>query len=261
MLMGDFNSRKGQLDDTPEFNLGAVPFTDSFVQDATIHPSFKKLHSMDQATNRYGRSLTNICISHNLRFLNGRMQGDMLGKFTCHKFNGASTIDYASLSQSLLEDVVNFSVLPLSFFSSHRPIAFTPRTKVFKIDKSTSHFLLPKPRVFIWNNENIHQFNLFLNMESLVSKVDLAIEEMSQSQFSNNSIDIVVASINEIVMMLLGNALQPKTAKRIKIIIEIADIKDGLIRTVRRQKKSYCYLQKIFKDFQKILLSGEDTIN
>ena len=42
MLMGDFSSRKGQLDDTPEFNLGAVPFTtDSFVeepvfQDVTI---------------------------------------------------------------------------------------------------------------------------------------------------------------------------------------------------------------------------------
>ena len=73
MLMGDFNSRKGRLDDTPEFNLGAVPFTDSFVeepvfQDATMHPSSKKLHSMDQTTNKYGRSLTNICISHNLRF-------------------------------------------------------------------------------------------------------------------------------------------------------------------------------------------------
>ena len=221
MLMGDFNSRKGRLDDTPEFNLGAVPFTDSFVeepvfQDATIHPSSKKLHSMDQTTNKYGRSLTNICISHNLRFLNGRMQGDMLGKFTCHKFNGASTIDYAILSQSLLEDMVNFSVLPLSFFSSHCPIAFTLRTKVFKIDKSTSHFLLPKPRVFIWNNEKINQFNLFLNMESSISKVDLAIEQMSQSQFSNNSIDTVVASINEVVNDAARKCFATKNCKNNK---------------------------------------------
>ena len=84
MLMGDFNSRKGQLDDTPEFNLGALPFTDSFVeepvfQDVPMHPSSKKLHSMDQTINKYGRCLTNICISHNLRFLNCRIQGDMLG--------------------------------------------------------------------------------------------------------------------------------------------------------------------------------------
>ena len=38
-------------------------------------------------------------------------------------------------------------------------------------------------------------------MESSVSKVDLAIEQMSQSQFSNNSIDTVV---NEVVN---GNVL------------------------------------------------------
>ena len=144
------------------------------------------------------------------------MQGDMLGKFTCHKFNGASTIDYAILSQSLLEDVVNFSVLPLSFFSSHCPIAFTLRTKVFKIDKSTSHFSLPKPRVFIWNNEKINQFNLFLNMESSISKVDLAIEQMSQNQFSNNSIDTVVASINEVVNDAARKCFATKNCKNNK---------------------------------------------
>ena len=61
MLIGDFNSRKGQLDDTSEFNLGAVPFTDSFVeesvfQDVTIHPSSKKNYTqwIRQQTNMVG---------------------------------------------------------------------------------------------------------------------------------------------------------------------------------------------------------------
>ena len=221
MLMGDFSSRKGQLDDTPEFNLGAVPFTDSFVeepvfQDVTIHPSSKNLHSMDQTINKYGRSLTNICNSHNLRFLNARIQGDMSGQFTCHKFNGASTIDYVILSQSLLEDVVNFSVLPLSFFSSHCPIAFTLRIKVFKINKNASHFFLPKPRVFIWNNEKINQLNLFLNMESSVSKVDQAIERISPSQFSNSSIDTVVRSTNKVVNDAASKCFATKNHKKNK---------------------------------------------
>ena len=144
------------------------------------------------------------------------MQGDMLGQFTCHKFIGVSAIDYAILSQSLLEDVVNFSVLLLSFFSSHCPIAFTLRTKVFKIDKNASHFLLPKPRVFIWNYEKINQFNLFLNMESSVSKVDLAIEHISQSQFSNNSIDTVVTSINEVVNDAARKCFATKNSKKNK---------------------------------------------
>ena len=57
--MGDFRSRKRQLDDTPEFNLGAVLFTDSFAepvfQDVTIHPSSKKLYSwIRQQTNMVG---------------------------------------------------------------------------------------------------------------------------------------------------------------------------------------------------------------
>ena len=60
MLMGDFNSRKGQLDDIPEFNLGAVLFTDSSVrepvfQDATIHPSSKNYTQFSrQQTNMVG---------------------------------------------------------------------------------------------------------------------------------------------------------------------------------------------------------------
>ena len=94
-------------------------------------------------------------------------------------------------------------------------------------------------------NEKINQFNLFLNMESSVSKVDLAIEQMGQSQFSNNSIGTVVTSINEVVNDAARKCFATKNHKKIKIIREIADIKDGLIRTVKRQKKTYYYLQNL----------------
>ena len=56
MLMGDFNSRKGQL----EFNLGAVPFTDSFVeepvfQDVTVPHLLKNYTQwIRQQTNMVG---------------------------------------------------------------------------------------------------------------------------------------------------------------------------------------------------------------
>ena len=171
------------------------------------------------------------------------------------------TIDYAILSQSLLEGVVNVSVSPLSFFSSHCPIVFTLRTEVFKIDKSASHFLLPKPRVFIWNNEKINQFNFFLNMESSVSEVDLAIEQMSQSQFSNNFIDTVVASINEVVNDASRKCFATKNCKKNKYHHRSSRHKRWFDKDCEEAKKSYYYLQKVFKDFQKILLSGEDTIN
>ena len=73
-------------------------------------------------------------------------------------------------------------------------------------------------------------------MESSVSNVDLAIEQMSQSHFSNNSIDTVVTSINEVVNDAARKCFATKNCKK-KIIIEIVDLKDGLIRIVRRQKR------------------------
>ena len=53
-------------------------------------------------------------------------------------------------------------------------------------------------------------------MESSVSKVDLAIEQMSQSQFSNNSIDTVVASINEVVNDAARKCFATKNCKKNK---------------------------------------------
>ena len=48
----------------------------------------------------------------------------------------------------------------------------------------------------------------------------------------------IVTSINEVVNDAARKCFATKNCKkRIKIIIEIVDVKDGLIRTVRRQKK------------------------
>ena len=52
---------------------------------------------------------------------------------------------------------------------------------------------------------------------------------MNQSQFSNNSIDTVVTSITEVVNDAARKCFATKNYKKNKIIMEIIDIKDGLI--------------------------------
>ena len=52
-------------------------------------------------------------------------------------------------------------------------------------------------------------------------------------------------------MMLLGSPLQPKGAKRRKIIVETADIKDGLIRTVKLLKEELLVSAKSLPRFPK----------
>ena len=65
-------------------------------------------HDSDSETNSYGYKLLNVCIAHSLRILNGRIIGDIPGRFTSYQNNGCSVIDYGICSQNLLNDVQYF---------------------------------------------------------------------------------------------------------------------------------------------------------
>ena len=89
--MGDFNVRKGLLSDSLGGGINDLQFLTNNT-DLISNPdseTFTKLHSLHQSVNRYGRSLVNLCISNKLNILNGRVKGDLSGKFTCYKPNRA----------------------------------------------------------------------------------------------------------------------------------------------------------------------------
>ena len=91
ILGGDFNSRLGYrfkdyiLTDSNKF----LPIDQSFQID---YDNFR--NSQDKKDNSYGKHLSELCITHNLKILNGRTAGDMTGKYTCFKYNGCSVVDY-----------------------------------------------------------------------------------------------------------------------------------------------------------------------
>ena len=76
MLMGDFNSRKGQLSESIDENdMSASQFidgSDTFELRTGYH--IPHSHSMDKTVNKYGRSLINLCASNNLCILKGELQ-------------------------------------------------------------------------------------------------------------------------------------------------------------------------------------------
>ena len=82
ILCGDFNARIGTVED----------FIDNkHLEDDIFAPfSFDPRLSQDHQVNAYGKSLIDLCIGNNLITLNGRTNGDLLGQFTCHTYNGAS---------------------------------------------------------------------------------------------------------------------------------------------------------------------------
>ena len=80
--------------------------------------------SFDSKVNEHGKKLIQLCTSNNLCILNGRKEGDSIGKFTfISKRNEASTVNFTIASENLYEDVSNFVVNAQTFLSDHSQIS------------------------------------------------------------------------------------------------------------------------------------------
>ena len=104
-LSGDLNSRIGDQQDF-------IPFDDlQFVFGESEYPtdSFDIIRqSKDDTCNRFGTSLVDLCCTHNVHVLNGRLFNDTAGEITCVANNGSSVVDYMKIIQITSRYHVNF---------------------------------------------------------------------------------------------------------------------------------------------------------
>ena len=140
--MGDFNARKGSLDDT----VGTCNLSFSDLEDESLNTdadvSFPECVSRDMTINTYGRVLSNMCTANKLCFSNGRTRGDRLGNFTCFTYDGASVVDYAVVGHDVFENIIYFTVHPLTLLSNHCYILFALKTTTFTTDSSRDSFFV-----------------------------------------------------------------------------------------------------------------------
>ena len=57
-----------------------------------------------------GKDLIDLCISNQLRIVNGRGLGDTFGNFTCYTTHGASTVVYVLVSEGILHHILYLKV-------------------------------------------------------------------------------------------------------------------------------------------------------
>ena len=114
LLLGDFNARTGKMDDFILYDdraaaLCGVDTNDHELSDnCTSYDFCEKRYNKDVHVNNNGKQLIDLCISLNLKILNGRFGDDKgIGKYTCTSVRGSSTIDYAVASPSLSSFVTN----------------------------------------------------------------------------------------------------------------------------------------------------------
>ena len=106
ILIGDFNARTGSLDDV--LLNDETKNDQNGIESPILLENIYQRNNQDQKTNKYGKKLINFCIQTSSYIANGRTLGDLQGSYTCCKYNGSSTVDYAIVSDTMHKQIKNF---------------------------------------------------------------------------------------------------------------------------------------------------------
>ena len=171
MLSGDFNARTGTYTDTVD-KCGS-----KYLDDNTDHSlEYKTRKSFDNNLNTHGKCLLQLCKNLDLLILNGRTEGDSLGRPTCHRYNGTSVVDYTIVDQTLISKVDTFIINPVNYLSDHSQL-FTRLKIQTKDDISNLHVTAPKlklhlPPKYRWSSTSNEDFLSALTSDSIESQIN-----------------------------------------------------------------------------------------
>ena len=170
-LVGDFNARTGTLTDC---TVNDKEPNDLYVDGdmnglCMLDSDIETRDSQDRTICKRGRELIDLCTASRSRILNGRISGDTAGWFTCHNTQGSSVVDYAIVSQDLLDKILYFEVGDfMGHLSDHCLISWGLICNYSKDQNEHTGKLLSFPKQFKWNAESsIADFQLALTTPSV----------------------------------------------------------------------------------------------
>ena len=109
LVSGDFNARTKDcpdyiIDDSAEY----IPLPVDYEEDRFSMP--RNSTGLHGEVNIHGKSLLNLCCTHNIHILNGSIVGNLPGHLTCFTANGCSIVDYTVASSSLFPLIHRFEI-------------------------------------------------------------------------------------------------------------------------------------------------------
>jgi len=196
LLGGDLNARLGDLRDYVDDSTPDDCNPDSF-------PYSSDRQHMDKAPpNKFGRHIADLCVQANLRVLNGRVAGDLQGKFTCHQPRGSSTVDYIICSQSLIPHILSFHIKPLTLFSDHCMVWALIQSKSTNHSYQESRKISnakPLPKQYKWNDKSAQKFLSSLGQSHFVDRLRLLCSNVPNNINSTSEIDDYVSEFGSIL--------------------------------------------------------------
>jgi hypothetical protein len=219
----------------------------------TVDTAPPKRNNQDKATNARGPELLDLCVSSGLRILNGRKVGDSLGYFTCHKYNGSSTVDYGIVSQGLFPHVQFFHVdKSISDLSDHCKISFALNN--FEVDHrkdNTNKIKLENMEgTFKWDNTSIFLYQQALSCPDIKSKI---------SQFTTTAHPSVDEALNDLNHIIQETAQRSLRKRKVRTVTKYRS-KKWYTKDLRHLKNSVCNKGKLLCQYQKITGSGVATL-
>ena len=133
ILCGDFNSRIGQKQENHNININCHSKDEiNDIISNKKHMFFTRT-SEDVDSNVQGKLFMEMLNASSMYVLNGRTPGDLSGKYTCHKYNGSSTVDYFVMQTNLFPNVLSMKILDIPWFTDHCPLSL-----MFKLNPTNS---------------------------------------------------------------------------------------------------------------------------
>ena len=170
LILGDFNARIKTVCE----NIAYDKSDEYFGVENKLETIPLSRNSEDmKIVNSRGREFLDVCRSNDLSIANGRVVGDLFGKYTCHQKRGSSVVDYLLTHPKNLPNIMEFKVgelLPL--LSDHCPITTTVRMKTnLNIDTGDVPLKL-LPDTYMWDDDSSQTFQETLRQEKFKTMVD-----------------------------------------------------------------------------------------
>ena len=201
LVMGDLNGRtqvaedfvRDALDEHSPINL---PF---YIRDSVLKRENSDTHTID----KQGKIILDLCKTHSMRILNGRLKGDMTGTFTRYPKNqreNPSVIDYALCGESLLPNISSFTVLPFTELSDHCCIAMNIKICIPPspgIRETPKVKLNPNPTRLTYQKDKKHVFQANI---MLSDKFDTLLSTLNKSTQPEFDVNLCVIQLNHVIL-------------------------------------------------------------
>ena len=204
MIGGDFNARTGNIQDI-------IIEDENDIETLSLPPNYeistykRYRNNQDQHTNAYGTKLIELATNTNMKILNGRVLGDLLGKYTYIGYNGISTVDYVLCTENFLTSnyIQSFQVDELTLLSDHRLIHVTLKSDLHKKETLTKEKAIPKTtkRNKNFNLKNHDAFATELNTlmnNDIVNLLINKLETINIAEDQTNTLENIIQEISNI---------------------------------------------------------------